>query len=235
MATRPCCSVSTLPVGDRPQGVAIQLRLAGRMPNGKARRPVRQDPPRAVRRVRATREILAVHEDASRPTSGLQLQAGRELDAVPVWRRRPHLPLRLRHLLRGLRRDPRPPVRPTVGGGCRLLREHLQRRLVRRHRGARAAPGDLPVPGGRDAAERGPGGEHGHLGDHRPGRPRGRAAGRDLGRVEEGVRRSSAGRCRSTRGPRCTPGSATGCRSCAGRSSWEGSSVAPSAAGLAPA
>ena len=45
----------------------------------------------------------------------------------------------------------------------RLPGEHLERRLVRRHRGARAAPGDLPVPGGRGPAVGGAGGEHGHL------------------------------------------------------------------------
>ena len=66
-------------------------------------------------------------------------------------------------------------VRPSTRG-CRFHCEHLQRRLVRRHRGARAAPGDLPLPSRRDAAQHGPGGEHGHLRDHRSRRPRRRLA-----------------------------------------------------------
>ena len=94
-----------------------------------------------------------------------------------------HYTLRLSHLLRGLGPLSRAAVRCQRTG--ELPRQHLERRLVRWHRGARGAPRDLPVPRDRGAAVDRPGREHGHLRRHRPRRPRDRLAGRNLVEVQE--------------------------------------------------
>ena len=109
-------------------------------------------------------------------------------------------------------------ARQYVGDGepVELPRQHLERRLVRRHRGARGAPRDLPVPRGRGAAGDRPGGEHGHLRRHRPRRPRDRAARDTTGRSRRRWKPSCRTSCRSTAAARYTRRSATGSRRRAG-------------------
>ena len=153
----------------------LQLRSCiGRRRRG--RRPLRQDPPRALRRVRAAARLAAVHGRGSRPTTSTTASPPAEsltrfrLGAVPL--RRPHL-------LRGHGQLPGPRVRPAAtatqpaadfllnisnDGWFDGTAEHAQHLAICRFRAieARRSVGRL--------------GQHGHLGRDRSQRPRPGAA-----------------------------------------------------------
>ena len=118
---------------------------------------------------------------------------GDALDAVHIPHRgSPRIHLRVPDLLRGFRPLPRAAV--CDERASQLLRQHLERWLVRRHRGARTTSRDLPLPRHRSAAVDRAGREHGHLRGHRPRRPRDCfACGFVVGIEEDG--RRGVGRC----------------------------------------